>query len=261
MKKIFATILVTLSVSVSMNAQIVRQNLLDGYVSADMLEKNIYTAKDTPIAQYIWSAGYTSKPIEGAVSPVVAEGLTFEGYNEGGQSILLGSSFNGEVKGRRMSVYSLTDSSKELKQGLLYMSFLVNFDKIGTKSMSDLIGFCSSYVGGGHRGTVCVKRDDQIKNKYYFGVKLIDEVVGCSTAFEMGKTYLVVLKIDYTKSLASLHVNPDLSATEPQPLVEVNAGDSTLKHAIRSIMIRDYYGYEGRIGNIRIARNWESLGE
>lgn len=261
MKKIFITIVAALAVSVSMDAQIVKKNLMEGYAPLDVLEKNIYTAKDAPIAQYQWSAGYTSKPIEGAVSPKVAEGLSYEGYNEAGCSILLGSAFNDDVKGRRMSVYSLTGSSKELRSGVLYLAFLVNFDRIGTKNMSPLAGFCSSYVGGGHRGTVYVKRDEQVKKNYYFGVRLIEETVESNVAFEMGQTNLVVLKIDYNTSLASIFVNPDLSTAEPQPLVVANAGESTLKHAIRSVMIRDYHGYDGRIGNFRVTGNWESLAE
>lgn len=260
MKKIFATILVLASVSAAMNAQIVKQNIMDGYSASDTIEKAVYTAKDAPVNLFSWSAGYTSKPIEGAVSPVAGDVLSLVGYNEGGASIVLGSSFPEGVKGRRATVYSLT-SGKEIRGGALYLAFLVKFDKIGTKTMSPLAGFCSGYAGNGNRGTVYVRRDAEVKKNYYFGVRLIEETVEFSQAFEMGQTNLVVLKIDYNTSLASLFINPDLSAGEPEPAAVANAGDSSLKHSIRALMVRDYYGYKGLIGNFRIARNWESLAE
>lgn len=260
MKKIFAAIIVLASLSAAMNAQVVKQGVMDGYAPSDAIEKAVYATKDTPISLFSWAGGYTSKPIDGAVSPVAGEPLSLAGYTEGGASIVLGSSFPEGVKGRRATVYAITEG-KEIKGGALYMSFLVNFDKIGTKTMSHLAGFCSAYTGGGNRGTVYVRRDDEIKNNYYFGVSLIEGIVEFTQAFEMGKTNLVVLKIDYNTSVASLFINPDLSAGEPQPAITANAGDNILKHSIRAIMVRDYYGYNGRIGNFRIARSWESLAE
>lgn len=258
MKKIFAAILVMASASAAINAQIVKQNIMDGYAPSDAIEKAVYTTKDTPANLFTWAGGYTSKPVEGVSSPVAGEPLSLAGYSEGGASVVLGSSFPEGVKGRRATVYALTEG-KELRGGALYLAFLVNFDKIGTKTMSPLAGFCSEYTGGGNRGTVYVRRDAEVKKNYYFGVRLIEETVEFPQAFEMGQTNLVVLKIDYATSLASLFINPDLSAGEPQPVATANAGDSSLKHSIRAIMIRDYYGYNGRIGNFRIARNWESI--
>ena len=259
MKKI-TIIALTLSVGLSMSAQPIRQNIMAGYNVSDVLEKYVYTEKNEAIHADTWCGAYVSSPIEYAASPVVGEPLTYPGYNEAGPSIILGSSFNDQAKGRRVTAYSITDSNKELRGGQLYLSFLVNFDNVGTKSQSPLAGLSASATGaGGNRGTVYVRRDDSERDKYYFGVRLIEETVDCPEAFSTGETYLVVLKIDYVTSQASLFINPDLSGAEPQPAVTSSQNEGELKHAIRSIIIRDYHNYDGRIGNFRLTRSWADL--
>ena len=255
-----AIIALAATICASMSAQPLKQNIMEGYNVSDALEKYVYADKNDAIHPDTWCAGYVSSPIEYATSPVVGEPLAYAGYGESGPSILLGSSFNDQAKGRRVSVYSITEENKALRGGQLYLSFLVNFENVGTKSQSPLTGLSASYTGaGGNRGTVYVRRDADRRDTYYFGVRLIEETVDCPQAFHTGETYLVVLKIDYTTSQASLFVNPDLSAAEPQPCAV--SADGTLKHAIRSIIIRDYHNYDGRIGNFRLARTWADLAD
>lgn len=242
------------------NAQIVKQKTLEGYQPGDALEKAVYSEKETPVMRDTWCGGFTSKPVENATSPVVGEPLVYEGYPEGGPSIVLGSSFEGEVKGKRISVYSLTDG-KEYKTGTLYLAFLADFERIGTKSMSQLVGFCSSFSGGGNRGTVYVKRDEEIKKNFYWGVRLIEETVECPQVYTMDRTYLVVLKLDFTNQCASLFIDPDLSAAEPEPTVKANVMEKELKHCIRGFNLRDSHNYDGHVGNFRITQSWESLSE
>lgn len=260
MKKTILTAIVMFAVVSASNAQMVKSGLLDGYNPGDVLEKVTYTEKETPVAVDTWCGAHTSKPIEGATSPKVGEALIYEGYGEKGPSIVLGSSFEGEVKGRRFSVYSLT-GGKEYRDGVLYLSFLVDFSRIGSKKMSQLVGFCSSYNGGGTRGSVHVKRDENIKNNFYWGVRLSEEVAECPQVFEMNRTYLVVLKLDYTDQSASVFVDPDLTSAEPEPLVKAKAVEKELKHAIRGINLRDGNSYDGNIGNFRVTRSWEALAE
>lgn len=260
MKKTIITVALAMGALFAAEAQIVKQNLLDGYKPGDMLEKNVYAEKETPVMLDTWCGGFTSKPIENATSPVIGEALVYEGYTEGGPSIVLGSSFEGEVKGKRISVYSLTDG-KEHRAGTLYLSFLVDFERVGTKSMSQLVGFCSSFAGSGNRGTVYVKRDESVKKNFYWGVRLIEETVESPEVFTMDRTYLVVLKLDYTNQCASIFVDPDLSSAEPEPLVKAEAKEKELKHSIRGINIRDSHNYDGYIGNFRVAKTWEALSE
>lgn len=258
-RKIFIAAVAFIS-CVAANAQIVKSNLLEGYTPGDVLEKSVYLDKEAPIAAYTWSGAFTSKPIEGAKSPVVGEPLVYEGYNENGPSIVLGSGFEGEVKGRRFTVYSLTEG-KEFTSGTLYLSFLVDFTRIGSKKMSQFVGFCSSYNGGGNRGTVYVKRDEADKHTFYWGVRLAEEIAECAQPYTMDRTYLVVLKLDYADQSTSIFIDPDLSAAEPEALVKAKAVEKELKHAIRGINLRDGNSYEGNLGNFRIARSWEALSE
>ena len=260
MKKLFLTLSTAAVMSVVANAQVLKSDFLNGYTVGDPLEKIVYSEKELPVSLNTWCGAYTSKPIEGATGPVVGEPLYYEGYTEKGPSIVLGSGFQGEVKGRRFSVYSLTDG-KDIKGGELYLSFLVDFSRIGSKKMSQLVGFCSSYNGGGNRGTVYVKRDESDKNLFYWGVRLSEEIAECPQSFQMDRTYLVVLKLDYNNQCASVFVDPDLTSSEPEALVTVKAVEKELKHSIRGINLRDGNHYEGNLGNFRITRTWQSLSE
>lgn len=260
MKKTIITLVMALGAAVAVNAQVVKSNILDGYKPGDVLEKTVYADKDAPVATDTWCGAYVSKPIEGAKSPVVGEPLIYEGYSESGPSIVLGSGFEGEVKGRRFTVYSMT-SGKEYRSGVMYLSFLVDFSRIGSKKMAQFAGFCSSYNGGGARGTVYVKRDETDKKTFYWGVRLAEDIVEYSQPYQMNTTYLVVLKLDYDNQSVSLFVDPDLSSAEPEALVTAKAVEKELKHAIRGIHYRDGNSYEGNLGNFRVTRSWEALSE
>ena len=260
MKKTIIAAAMMLAVAISANAQIVKKDILNGYKPGDSLEKTVYTDKETPISADTWCGGYTSKPIEGATSPVIGEPLVYEGYAEKGPSIVLGSGFEGEVKGKRISVYSLTDG-KEYRTGTLYLSFLVDFSRIGSKKMSQFVGFCSSFNGGGNRGTVYVKRDESDKNTFYWGVRLAEEIAEWSQPFEMNRTYLVVLKLDFNNQCASIFVDPDLSAAEPEANLTAKAVEKELKHAIRGFNLRNGNSYDGNLGNFRMTQSWEALSE
>ena len=95
------------------NAQIVKNDLLKGYKEGDVLEKTVYNDKRAPINVDTWCGGFTSKPVEGSVSPTIGKALTYEGYSEAGPSITLG--FPQGVKGSRVSVYWLNPEKYILK--------------------------------------------------------------------------------------------------------------------------------------------------
>lgn len=260
MKKTIITLVMVAATAMAADAQIVKSGLLDGYAEGDLLEKSVYKEKDAPVVAGSWCGAYASKPVEGATSPVIGAPIIYEGYGEKGPSIVLGSGFEGDVKGRRISVYSLTDG-KEYRSGKLYLSFLVDFDKIGSKKMSQFVGFCANYNGNSNRGTVYVKRDETDKNTFYWGVRLSEDIAESQQAYRMDRPYLVVLKLDYDSQSASVFVDPDLSAAEPEPAISVTAVEKELKHAVRGINLRDGNLFEGNIGNFRITRSWEALYE
>lgn len=260
MKKTVLAVAMMFGAIVASNAQIVKTDILSDYAAGDALEKSVYLSKEDPAKAGVWCGAFSSKPVEGAASPVIGEPLIYEGYPEKGPSIVLGSGFKGDIKGRRVSVYTLT-GGKELKGGALYLSFLVDFNSIGVKKMSQFVGFCTSAAGGGNRGTVYVKRDESSRKDFYWGVRLSEDIVECPQSFQMDKTYLVVVKLDYATQTASLFVDPDLGAAEPQPLVCAKAVEKPFKHNIRGFNLRDGHMYKGNLGNFRVARSWEALSE
>ena len=259
MKKILLAVAAVCATFVA-EAQIIKNNLLAGIEIGNAIEANAYGDKTDAIYTEGWSGGYTSKPVEGSKSPVAAAPLTYAGYNEGGNSIQLGSAFGEGIRGRRASVYSLT-SGKEYRKGALYLSFLIQIEKVATPNPSEVAALSSGYVGGGNRGTFYIARDEMDRSKVRFGVSLIKEVAMAPELYDMKQTYLIVIKVDYNTQQASLFINPNLAGEEPEAVAVANVGDSELKHAIRAISFRDRNSYRGRIGNFRLAQSWEALAE
>lgn len=253
MKKV-ATAIIMATFVLSGHAQVLKNNLLGGYKEGDKLEKGEYLEKKEPIRQDTWCGGFTNNPNPDLKSPVIGGELSYPGYNEKGPSIKFG--FPEGLKGSRVSVYSLTEGKKYSK-GTLYLSFLVNFSKLGTAGFADFIALSPGYESGGNRGTVYVAREG--RDKIRFGVGLIKQRTEGAIAYEYDKTHLVVLKIDYSKNEASLFVNPDLSGEEPKAEATVNGGEDILKHAIRGIGFRNRSGYQGNIGNFRFSNSWAGV--
>lgn len=241
-------------------AQIVKNNLLEGYNAGDKLEKQEYADKTTPVVLNSWSRGVVNNPDDQSRSAVVTDGLTYEGYNEQGVAIQLGSSFGEGARGRRPVVYSLTDG-RTYRKGAYYLSFLINMEKNGAKNPSEVVAFSTNYYGGGNRGTFYAARTETDKSKLKFGVSLFKEVAVAPATYEAGQTYLVVLKADFEAGTASLFVNPNLKDVEPEPQAVTDASEGELKHALRAISLRDRNSYGGRIGNFRLTQSWEAIGE
>lgn len=250
MKKV--TLLIALAfVTLASNAQL-KSNLLKGYKEGDVLEKGIYNDKKTPIIQDTWVGGFASNPVDGAESPKIGKALTYDGYTEGGPSVLFG--FPEGVKGSRISVFSMTDSGKSYAKGSYYLAFLVNFSKLGSGGMADFLGLSASYVGGSNRGQVYVSRDGN--NGIKFGAGLLKERIETTMAYDYNKTHLLVLKVDYNNNQVSLFVNPNLTSEEPKADVIINGEDGSLKAGLRAISFRNRSGYAGSIGSFRFAKSW-----
>lgn len=246
------TLLIALAfITLASNAQL-KNNLLKGYKEGDVLEKGIYNDKKAPIIKDAWTGGFASNPIEGAESPKVGKVLTYDGYTEGGPSVLFG--FPEGVKGSRISVFSMTDSGKSYAKGGYYLAFLVNFSKLGSSSMAEFLGLSASYVGGSNRGQVYVSRNGN--NGIKFGVGLLKVRTETPMSYDYNKTHLLVLKVDYNNNQVSLFVNPDLTSEEPKADAILNGEEGALKAGLRAISFRNRSGYAGNIGNFRFAKSW-----
>ena len=253
MKKVIVLIALA-TVILGSQAQVVKNDLLKGYKEGDVLEKAVYNDKRAPIHIDTWCGAFTSKPIEGAVSPTIGKALIYEGYNEKGLSISFG--FPQGVKGSRFSVYSLAESGRAYSKGTYYIACLVNFSKVGT-SFADFIAASASYVGGSTRGQVYVKREDN--NKLKFAVGLLKGRVEAPMSYNHNKTHLLVLKVDYIKNEVSLFIDPELGQNEPKADAVVVGEEGALKAGLKSISLRNRNGLKGNIGNFRFAENWAGV--
>lgn len=250
MKKVVLSMAMVVAALAS-QAQVVKNGILNGYKEGDVLEKAAYDDKRAPINTDTWCGGFTSKPIEGAISPVIGKKLTYEGYTEDGPSIKFG--FPQGVKGARTSIYSMVQSGKVYHKGAYYVSCLVNFSKVSSKS-AEFLAANASYVGGGTRGQLFIRSEGNDKIKFTVG--LIKQRVEAPMAYDYNKTHLLVMKIDYDKNEVSLFVDPELSNEEPKADAVAVGEEGALKAGLKAFSIRNRNGMKGNIGNFRFANTW-----
>jgi len=257
MKKMI--IAATLMASAVLNAQVIKQNLLNGYAAGDVLEKGVYTDKEDAPKEGVWMGAYTSKEESAALpSPTITEGLQYAGYAEQGPAIQLG--FNKGEKGSRHSCCALGDNKKK---GVYYLSAVVRMDKVGNTGDSELFGLTPARTGGAGKVRAMIVRDEENKKVMHWGASLGKKVVMCPQAFAVGETVLVVLKADYSTSSVSLFINPDLGAAEPEAIVSISsdAENELTKWPIRTLTLRNRNAYEGAIGSFRLTNSWETIGK
>lgn len=236
------------------NAQVLMSKMLDGYKEGDKLEKSVYASKEDPCNTGKWCGAFSSNSTA-APNPLIGKALTYDGYPEGGPSITFGG-FEAK-RGARFSVYSLTEG-RQYGKGVFYLSCLVNFTSVST-GLADFLGASPSYVGGGNRANIYVRRG--YDGKIAFGVGLLKVKVETTTQYDLNKTHLLVAKIDYDAQKVSLFVDPKLGSTEPSTPDAVAAGDdvSKLKAAIRGITFRNRTGIDGCVGSIRWSKSWDGV--
>lgn len=254
MKKIILTI-ATLAVTLGANAQVLKNNLLEGYKEGDSLEKSVIQAKDEVPTLDAWAGAFTAKPTE-VPSPVIGKALSYPGYPEGGLSVVLGTPAG--VKGNRFSVYPI-DTKKAFYKGVFYLACVIEMEKIGASSAVDILGLSASATGASNRSAIKVTREGA--NNLKFATHLLKSQAETSMGYDYDKPHLVVLKLDYDNQTASLYVDPKSGEGEPSQADCVAHGDdvNVLKHPIRSITLRNRGGNDGKVGNIRFARTWDDL--
>lgn len=242
-----------------LNAQVLKQDLLNGYATGDVLEKGVYTSKDDAPVEGAWYGAFTSKEESAALpAPVVTEGVSVPGYPEQGSAIALG--FPGGEKGSRHTCYSLGDNKKK---GVYYLSAIVRMDKVGNTGDSELFGLTPSRTGGAGKVRAMIVRDEANKKVMHWGVSLGKNTVMSDKAFAVGETVLVVLKVDYTTGSVSLFINPDLSVPESEALVSVSSDAENVlsKWPIRCLTLRNRNAYKGAIGGFRLTNSWDAIGK
>ncbi len=236
------------------NAQLLKSNILGGYNEGDVLEKKTYAAKDDTPELDKWAGAFSSRPSD-LESPVIGKKLSVAEYPETGSSIKLGTPAG--IKGNRYSIYPI-DDKKAFSKGILYLGCVIEMNKIAGNAPIDVIGLSASAIGASNRASIKVVKEGA--NAFKFATNLLKSEAATSMAYDYGKPHLVVMKIDYNNQTSSLYVDPK-PGQEPSEADAVAHGDAenVLKHAIRSIAVRNRSGQDGNIGNIRLARTWQSL--
>jgi len=233
------------------NAQVLRNEFLKDYKPGDKLEKGIYQEATEAIRINTWNGAFDQKRVPEIPSPVIVNGLTYDGYPEGGAAISLGG-FPNDIKGSCVSVYSLSDNKNEFRKGAYYLAFLVNLKKTGG-GFAELVGMNVSHTGNATRGKVYVKRGEDRKLIFGVGARKLGAE---SKSYDFNKTHLLVLKMDIAKQEMSLFIDPQLTAEEPTPELVAKGEPGEIKNAIKGIYFRYRRGCDGAVGSFRFSNNW-----
>ena len=137
---------------------------------------------------------------------------------------------------------------------LISPSLISTSNSSASSNLADILAASASYVGGGNRGQVYVRREGNDKIK--FAVGLMKERNEAPMVYDYNTTHLLVLKVDYDKNEVSLFVDPDLNQNEPKADVVVAGEEGALKAGLKAISFRNRSGFKGNIGNFRFARDW-----
>lgn len=237
------------------NAQIIKNNVLETYKNGDPLEKAEYATPNDPIQRDTWCAAFMKKPTAGSVSPTIGKELKYPKYAEGGPSVNLG--FPNGLKGSRNSAYSLTESGKIYRKGVYYLACLANLSKVSTNKPMELIALNATHTGGSARAQVFVNKTEDGKIKFTAVAGKIQAEV--PDTYDMGKTHLLILKIDYPGNQYSLFIDPDLSGAEPKASAVVNGDEKILKAGVKAFSFKNSHVYKGNVGNFRFANKWEDI--
>lgn len=251
MKKVLLALALVASASLS-NAQVLRNNFLNGCNEGEPVEKAAYTAKKAPINKDVWSAAFSEKEPYIGESPVAGKELSYKGYNEKGLSITMGGLPEGA--NFRPSIYGL-ESGRTYSTGTYYLSFLVNFSKFKSKGNIDFISTITNHAVGVSRGFIFASNQG---NKLKFGVGIHKQRAATTTIYDLNATHLIVLKIDFDKGQASLFVDPELKDKEPVANA-VATEEGALKAGIKGIMFKNRNNYAGNIGNFRFTDSWAGV--
>ena len=238
-------------------AQVLKTDFLKGYKVGDNLEKQSYSTATDPIYANTWCAAFNTRHTDDMPAPKVTEGLSYPGYPSDKVAIDL-TGFPTEVKGSAVSVYSITDSRTLYRRGSYYVSFLINVKK-APGGLAEVMAADVSYVGNGGRGKFWVKRSDE-RGKFVAscGARRAPEGV-VSKAYDMNKTHLVVLKIDYSAKTVSMFIDPELTDKEPEAeIVAPQQREGEIRNSIRGLQVRYSRSVNAIIGSFRFANNWKA---
>ena len=256
MRKGFMLLMALCLLCHSVTAQIsMRQFMKDSQVGKPFLKGNYSSGEDVPELG-CWMGAVNSNPSRGEKSTVAGEPLAWAGYGERGNSIILGSSFPAGVHGQKPLCYGF---QRSINTGNLYLSFVVDLQKVQNRKYWTAVGFSNQLWGINHWCCAVFYPAGTDGMTYNIGIRLHGGLMVVDRVFHTGKKHLVVLKYNFEARRLSVFIDPDLSKPEPLPDEKVFAGIGARENIVTGLYFRDVSDNVGRIGSFRVARVWEDI--
>lgn len=237
-----------------LSAQVFMGDFLHGSVIGQPFESTAFSSgNEGPVCEK-WVGYWINNPTKNALPPVAGGPLSWNGYGERGNSIVMGSGFPSGLKGRRGTSYVF---SRPLVSGSIYLAFVIKPESIVNRKYWTQMGFCTNMKGGGPHCCVCFFPESSDGKSYNIGIRLVANIMIVDTVYKVGQKHLIVMKYDMDRHEVSVFVDPDLSKPEPLPDESVVYASSSEKTC--GISYRDVSDNTGLIGNFRVARVWEDI--
>ncbi|WP_163319680.1 fibronectin type III domain-containing protein [Dysgonomonas sp. 520] len=261
MKKILLTGLTLFLGMTAVNAQLIKNDFLDGYSIGDNLEKGEYTSttndQETNPVMIQWNLTGKSNSSgkndnRAGNSPLITDILSYPGYIETDQlsfELLKLNSGEGRTTG-----YSLT-SDNTYKDATYYVSFLVNFSNAGASTPTDFLALEGNYYLNTQRAKICI-----IKSGGGFKFALLESngtAAESTDVYQLNTTYLLVLKYEFNGKV-QLFVEPAINTTEPTS-TPLEYTISSGVNSIRGITVRQRSNFAAKIGGLRFAQTWNDV--
>lgn len=260
MKKII-TVLTMCVVASTLSAQlsIDSETFMSGITPGNPIEKGDYVASGNTILPNQWNCSNVSGNTAGSSPVAVAEPLQYAGYYELSQP----NAFRMQAleSGGRATCYSLT-SGKEYSTGSIYLAFMMKVESFRTAGTVGVVMFDGSHRGDFRKTCVAIRKIDD--DTFSFGIGESESGIGGNTVvsgtYNIGETYLVVMKHNFNTDEFSLFVNPAISSTEPTALIMGKNNATPLgNNGLRSITVKQRSHYSAIIGGLRLGQSWEEV--
>ena len=254
MRRFLISATLAFSAMLSLNAQMAKGDFLQGTVIGQPFESTYFkNSQEGPVCER-WVGYWLDPPSANAIPPVAGPPLSWAGYGERGNSIVMGSGFPNGAKGRRGISYVFP---RPISTGVMYFSFIIKPEMISNRKYWTQAGFCTSMKGGGMHCCVCFFPESGDGKSYNIGVRLVATLMIVDQIYSVGQKHLIVMKYDLDKGSLSVFIDPDLSKPEPMP--DETANFTSHKEKVCGITYRDVSDSAGLIGNFRVARAWEDI--
>lgn len=256
MRKIMIVMLILLMMSVSVSAQMSMSRFMaHSQVGQPFLQGEYSSREDVP-ELCCWMGAVNSSPSRGEKAPLAGEPLTWAGYGERDNSIVLGSSFPSGVHGQKPLCYGF---QRSVNTGDLYLSFVVDLQTVRNRKYWTAVGFSSQVWGVRHWCCAVFYPAGTDGSTYNIGIRLQGGHMVVDRLFNAGRKHLIVLKYSFASKMLSIFIDPDLSKGEPLPDEKVFAAIEPENNIISGLYFRDVSDNVGRIGSFRVSRVWEDI--